>query len=169
MEAVLRFHEIGNRAGLQGEGGLLEFGNRLPARDPADVAAVILAGVFGILLGESGEVAAVLGLLQNALGRLANLLYLGIGLAHSLEEDVGDVHAIFDTVEIDVGVIVGALLVFGDLHALAQRREVQARELDDALLRHGVLGFVLFKICGEVRVAGVPLWRPRPPASGPDR
>ena len=109
VEAILRFHEIGNLALRQAEGGLLKFRDGLAFDDPAQVAAFGLGGVvFGIFLGEILEIGAVLGLLQDVLGLLADFGGFGVGLADGLEENVLDVSAVFDFVFVDVLVVVGA-------------------------------------------------------------
>ena len=109
VEAVLRLDEVGDRALGQAEGGLLKFGDGLAFDDPAEIAALGLGGiVLGIFLGEILEIGAVLGLLQDVLGLLANFGDFGVGLADGLEENVLDVDAIFDFVLINVGVVIGA-------------------------------------------------------------
>ncbi len=56
VEAVLAAHRVAQRAGLQGEGGLVEGRHHLAAPEEAEVAAVRLgARVLARLLGDHGE------------------------------------------------------------------------------------------------------------------
>src|SRR5207245_2378492 len=67
MDAINRLDEP-DFSGLHREGGILEFLDRLLADDPADFPAALGAGIFGMLLGQCGEVGAGLDLGQNVLG-----------------------------------------------------------------------------------------------------
>src|SRR5581483_498428 len=62
VPAVLRVHGLRDRARLQGEGGLVELRNRLPLLDRQLSALCLRARVGRVLLGEGGEIAAVLDL-----------------------------------------------------------------------------------------------------------
>src|SRR5882757_9503678 len=82
VEAILGFHQVGNFAFVEAEGGFLEFGHGLALRNPAQVAAFVLgAGIFGVFLGEIVELGAFFGLLEDVFSLLPDFLDLGVGLA----------------------------------------------------------------------------------------
>ena len=85
------------------ERGLLKFGNGLAIDDPAQIAAFGFGAiVLGIFLGQILKIGAVLGLLQDVLGLLADFGDFGIGFADGFEKNVLDVGAILDFVFVDM-------------------------------------------------------------------
>ncbi|MCK7527721.1 MAG: hypothetical protein MZV64_63970 [Ignavibacteriales bacterium] len=86
-----RFDEAAQPADGDGEGGVFEGLDHLPAGEVLVEAAVVLgAGVLGILLDQLDEILTGLGPGQDALGLGADLGLLGFGLALGHEEDVAD-------------------------------------------------------------------------------
>src|SRR6185437_1966661 len=79
--AELRLDDARGLSGSQRERRLVELGNGLTAVQPSEFAALVLAaGVVGVLLGQLGEVAASLDLLQQIVGLgLGCRVCLGIG------------------------------------------------------------------------------------------
>ena len=82
MPAELRLDGLGKLAGGEGERSLVEFGNHLAVREPAEFAALRSAArIFGDFLGDLAEVFAGL----DALGDFFDLgLRLGLILGGSL-------------------------------------------------------------------------------------
>ena len=80
--AVLGLDNAADLAWLQLESGLFELRDHLAALHPTQVAALGFGtGVFGVLGGQSGEVAAVLHLFQNVFGLGADFRVIGGRLA----------------------------------------------------------------------------------------
>src|ERR1700722_1118956 len=84
VPAELRFHRVGNLAGLKRERDVGEFRHHLILGEEAEVAAVGCAGVLGLLLGELGEIGALVELFLDRLG-----LFLG------LDQDVPGMNFLF--------------------------------------------------------------------------
>ena len=154
MEAILRLHQIGDGARSQRKGHLLELGNSLALQDPAQVAALVFAGVLGVLFGQFIELGAgALGLLQRLLGFLANLFDLRVGLADCLEKDVAGAHPVRNPVAVNRFVVGGPQLAIGHRDALLKLVCVQQRVADHAPLGHHVAPLVFLKIRGQIRFA----------------
>src|SRR5450432_1800425 len=90
VEAILRFHQVRNIALVQAKSGLFELRDGLPLNDPPNVATLGLgAGVFGVFLGQILEIGAfLLGLGEDVLGLLPDLIHFGVGLSYRVQQDV---------------------------------------------------------------------------------
>ena len=94
MPAELRLHRIGDLARLEREGDGREFRHHLVLGEEAEVAAVGGARILGLLLGELGEIGA---LVELGLHRL--------GLVLGLDQDVAGAHFLL------AGDLLGGLLI----------------------------------------------------------
>ena len=158
VEAVLRLDQVRNGAFGQAEGGGLKFRDRLSSDDPAQVPALILARVFGVLLGQVGEIRAMLGLIEDILGLFLDLGNLGIGLADGLEENVGDMRTVLHLVLVDVGLVIDLFFVLGHLGALLELREVQQGIIHGPALGNHVSRPCSFRSMRPGRRRRLPLW-----------
>src|SRR3954449_7425061 len=73
VPAELRLDGVGNLAGLQRERDRREFRHHLLLGEEAEIAAVRSAGILGFLLGEFGEIGALLELVLDRLGLVLGL------------------------------------------------------------------------------------------------
>ena len=137
VKAVLGLHQIRDRSLGQGKRSLLKFGHGLAFNDPAQIATFGFGAIIlGEFLGEIFKICAALCLLQNVFGLLADFRDFSVRLAHSLEQDVLDVHAILDFIFVDVGIVVGAQRIVTDGGGGAQFRKVQQGETRRTPLRN---------------------------------
>src|SRR6266849_10496239 len=73
VPAELRLDRVGDLAGLEREGRGREFRHHLVLGEEAEIAAVGRAGILGLLLGEFGEIGALLQFFRDRLGLILGL------------------------------------------------------------------------------------------------
>ncbi len=144
VEAEGAAHQTAGLALLQRERGLIELRNGLPVLDPAQRAAVVLAaGIVGILLGQVGEIAARIDLLQDRLGLRLGVgnrffVHLAVHRFRRLDQDVPRHHLVGHAVFFAVLVVVVLQLFRRDLRLLLQPGGVDDDVARAALLRNSV-------------------------------
>ena len=158
VEAVLGLHQlVGDRAGLQREGGRLELGHHLSPAEVVEIAAEARrTGILGVLLGQRREVGTRLGVGEHGLGLEAHLHFV---LAFGLEQDVACAHLLRGRVLRLVVVVVLRDVGVGDDDARPQRFGVNRQVVDLALLGNLIVVGVGLEVRGEVRLTdrdGVP-------------
>ena len=107
VDAVHGFDQTAHFARLQRKRHGVEFRHRLLVNKPAKLAARLSRAVFGVLLSEFTKVAAGANLVQNIGGRLFNRRDFGRRLASGLKQNVGNPHAVGNTV---IGKVLGIVL-----------------------------------------------------------
>ena len=102
--AELGLDRIGDLAGVQREGCLVEFGNGDAVLEHAELAALLLrAGIVGVLLRERIPVAAGAKLLEHIFGLgLRGCIGLGVRALGHGDEDVANLHLVGDLVVLEV-------------------------------------------------------------------
>src|ERR1700747_640734 len=121
VEAILSLHEVRDFAFFQVEGHGLKLRNSLALNDPAEVATLVLAArIFGVLLGEFGEILAAAGLLQNIFGLFAGFFPFSVGFADGHEQDVLDMNAVGHFILLNVLLVLGFQLIVRNLDGLAK-------------------------------------------------
>src|SRR5207245_10609610 len=114
--------------------------DRLTLVDPAQIATFVLGtGILGVLFGQFVELGALLGLLQDILGLLADLFDFGIRFSDRPEENVLNVNLVGHLILLDVGLILLFEHVIGNLEALAKLVDVQKRVTHRPALRNLIL------------------------------
>ena len=121
MPAELRLHRrLGVLAGLQREGGVGEGRNHLILGEPAELAAILGAGVDAVLFRQGGEIGAMVELVDDRLGfglglhqdvagihlfgaRLAGVVLLVFGLHGGVGHDAGNALLHIGVFQADIG------------------------------------------------------------------
>ena len=160
--AELRLDGVGDLTGVQREGGLVKLGNGDAVLQHAKFAAAVLrAGIVGVLLGERRPIAAGTKLLEHIFRlRLRGSIGLCIRALGHRDEDVADLDLVGDLVVLEVLLVVLPRLLIRDLrratgHLIGREGDVA----DLARFGNGVLiaGGVLLEELLEISVGGIDL------------
>ena len=141
--AELRGHHAAQFFRLQREGRAVELGNHLTVSKPAQIAALILGAVIGILLRHLREIGAVLELFEHILGLGLQGLLLRVRFPFGLEQDVARVHALRHAEVIESIGIRRAKLLVGHVDGRRDLVLIEHGYLVRRLGRLGEAGFVL--------------------------
>src|ERR1019366_9474015 len=150
VEAIVGANDARGLAHRRSEGSLLELGNRASARQWRQQPAIRCAPrIFGVLLGQIGEVGAALQLLRNVV-RLgpccihALLINFAVSIRRRcLDQDVPHGHCLGNTILILVLAVVLLQLGLADRNLVRQFGGVDQDVARLALLGHGIRALLL--------------------------
>ena len=155
VEAVLRFHEVRDRAFRQAEGRVLEFRHGLPFDDPVEIAALRRRRVLGVFLGKIFEIRAGLGFFQDVFGLRLNFGHFSVRFSERLEQNMFDVDAVLNLELVNMLVVILVQFLIADRRALFQLLEIEERVVRRPLLRNLIMGFVFLEILRELGIRGI--------------